>query len=94
MRALHPSGLWGLAVLCAACTPDRVAGPREAASAWAWHHPKATQIESAVSGIVRVDNVSDGQTVEGSVDVTFPRAGRLRTDFQARWIPRTTLLCG
>ena len=58
-----------------------------------WHYTNATEFEVATSGTVRVDNVSNAQTVEGFLDVSFPGAGRLRTKFQAHWIPRS-ILCG
>jgi len=65
----------------------------EDADAAAWHHPNTSEFEVATGGTVRVDEVNGAQTIEGSVDVTFSGSGRVRREFRASWIPRTTL-CG
>jgi len=59
----------------------------------AWFHATATGFEIATRGSVTVTSVSDDNRVEGTVDVTFSTAGRIRGSFTATWMP-STLLCG
>lgn len=59
----------------------------------AWFQSTTDVFEIASSGNVRVTRVSADTSLEGTVDVTFPTAGRIRGGFTAPWISRTTL-CG
>jgi hypothetical protein len=59
----------------------------------AWFHSTTEVHETASSGSVRVSTVSADTSLEGTVDVTFPTAGRIRGGFTARWIARPAL-CG
>lgn len=59
----------------------------------AWFHSTATTFEIATRGSVTVTAVSADNRVEGNMDVTFPRAGRIRGGFKATWIAQT-MLCG
>jgi hypothetical protein len=52
-----------------------------------------TGFETATRGSITVRSVSDENRVAGTVDVTFPSAGRIRGTFNATWIP-STRLCG
>lgn len=59
----------------------------------AWYHSTATDFELATSGRVTVNAVSSRKTIRGSVDLVFPKAGRVRREFEALWRSRATL-CG
>jgi hypothetical protein len=49
------------------------------------------EFEVATRGTVTVNSVAADNTIEGWADLTFPRAGRLGGNFQARWLPRVQL---
>jgi hypothetical protein len=49
--------------------------------------------ETATTGTVTVHSVSADNHVEGTVDVIFPKSGRIHGGFQAIWKPQT-FLCG
>lgn len=53
----------------------------------------ATDHETVTSGHLTVTGVAEDNTITGSVDVVFPTAGRIRTEFSAPWIP-SSMLCG
>ena len=53
----------------------------------------STSPERAPTGTVTVLSVSADNHVEGTVDVLFPKAGRVHGGFQAIWKPQT-FLCG
>jgi hypothetical protein len=55
-------------------------------------HPTAADFELATSGRV-VNAVAPDNAVEGSVDLRFPSAGRVRGGFRAVWLSRA-VLCG
>lgn len=59
----------------------------------AWLHSTATDYEIAIGGRVTVSSVAPDSTIEGSADVTFPSAGRIRVRFRAEWLSRA-VLCG
>lgn len=59
----------------------------------AWFHATTSGHETASSGNVRVTTVSADTTLEGTVDVTFPAAGRIRGGFTAPYIDPPAL-CG
>ena len=52
----------------------------------AWFFVTEGTFEFATSGEVIVTAVSADTTVEGTLDVRFPRAGRVRGGFKARWL--------
>ena len=61
-------------------------------NAAAWFHPNANEYEIATSGYLMVGSGSAGGTLEGSVNLQFPSAGRVHGAFHADWIP-TNVLC-
>lgn len=65
-------------------------GPEEGA---AWFYASPDEFELPTAGRVRITSVDASQTIEGSVDVTFAKAGRITTTFRATWLPGRTL-CG
>jgi hypothetical protein len=58
-----------------------------------WYYATPLGFESALRGNVTVLSVSADNRVRGTVDVTFPMAGRIRGGFDATWISRPRL-CG
>jgi hypothetical protein len=48
--------------------------------------------ELATAGYLIVNSVGSDNTIEGTVDVTFPNAGHIRGGFRAAWLPNV-LLC-
>ena len=62
-------------------------------NAAAWFHTNANDNEIATSGYLMVGSGSAGGTLEGSVNLQFPSAGRVHGAFHAEWIP-TNVLCG
>lgn len=52
----------------------------------------ASTYEVAESGYMFVRSVDSDNTVTGSVDLQFPNAGHIKTDFRAKFRP-TTILC-
>ena len=70
----------------------------------AWFHETPAEFEAPTSGSVRITRVDgdengDGsvnvELVEGTVDVVFPKAGRIRRGFRAAWVePSQPILCG
>lgn len=60
----------------------------------AWFFATPGTFEVATRGEVTVRAVSADNTVEGTVDLRFPSAGRIRGGFKASWLNLPTLLCG
>lgn len=50
--------------------------------------------ENATTGYVVTTSVSADKTIDGTVDLTFPKAGHIEGGFHARWISQTGPLCG
>jgi hypothetical protein len=63
-------------------------GKTEAA---AWFHSTESTYELATTGYMIVNSVDSDKTIEGSIDLRFPDAGRFKSEFRATWIPRTIL---
>jgi hypothetical protein len=61
--------------------------------ATAWFQSDASTSEVAESGLMLVKSVDSDNTVTGLVDLYFPDAGHIRTDFRAKFRP-TNILCG
>jgi hypothetical protein len=59
----------------------------------AWFHSSDASSEVATSGYMIVAAVGSERTVQGSVYLEFPNAGRVSGAFAAAWIPRT-IMCG
>jgi len=59
----------------------------------AWFHSDDASSEIAASGYMIVAAVSSDRTVQGSVYIEFPDAGRVSGAFAAGWI-QSTVLCG
>lgn len=59
----------------------------------AWFHSAGSNYEIATIGHMVASSVSTDNTIEGTVDVTFPNAGRIRGGFRAPWVT-STVLCG
>jgi hypothetical protein len=57
------------------------------------YQPDASNFEIATGGYLLVSSGSAGQTLDGSVDIQFPKAGHLQRAFRAEWI-QSTVLCG
>jgi hypothetical protein len=58
----------------------------------AWFHANPSDYEIATGGFLRIDSGSEGNTIEGEVDLRFPNAGHLHGAFRADWIP-TNVAC-
>jgi hypothetical protein len=56
-------------------------------------HSDASTVEYAESGYMFVSSVDSDNTVTGSVDIQFPDAGHIKTDFRAKFRPNN-ILCG
>jgi len=61
--------------------------------AGAWFHADASSSELAESGYMIVSSVDSDNTITGSVDLHFPDAGHIRSQFRATWVP-SHALCG
>ena len=59
----------------------------------AWFHPNASTYEIAETGYMIVSSVDSESTITGSVDLHFPDAGHIKSEFRATWVPSHTL-CG
>ncbi|MEA2764233.1 MAG: hypothetical protein QOK07_637 [Gemmatimonadaceae bacterium] len=59
--------------------------------AGAWFHPNASTSELADTGYLMVTSIGSDNTVTGSIDLRFPTAGHIRSSFQAKWLPRTSV---
>jgi hypothetical protein len=59
----------------------------------AWYYSGAQSSEVGASGEVRVTAVRADSTVEGTVELRFPVAGRVAGRFRATWVP-LSLRCG
>jgi hypothetical protein len=53
----------------------------------------ASNYETATSGYIITSSVSADKTVEGTVDLTFPKAGHIHENFHAPWISRIGYYC-
>lgn len=62
-------------------------------SAAAWYYTAPNQFDVAASGHVMVMAVQPDTTIEGSVDIIFPAAGRITGGFRSAWIVNSPL-CG
>jgi hypothetical protein len=61
--------------------------------ATAWFQSDASTSEVAESGYMFVSSVDSDNTVTGYVDLQFPDAGHIKTDFRAKFRPNN-ILCG
>ena len=59
----------------------------------AWFHFSNGEYEIAKGGVLTVRSISADKTIIGSVDLFFPKAGRVHGDFGAPWVPNN-VLCG
>jgi hypothetical protein len=59
--------------------------------ATAWFQSNAATSEVAESGYMFVSSVDSDNTVTGSVDLQFPNAGHIKTDFRAKFRPNVAL---
>jgi hypothetical protein len=57
----------------------------------AWFHSAGSNEEIATIGHMVVSSVTADNTIVGTVDVTFPNAGRIQGGFHAVWVPSTVL---
>jgi hypothetical protein len=54
----------------------------------AWFHPVITGGQvAATGGTLTVTSVGADKSIDGSIDLSFPDAGRIRGEFHAVWIP-------
>ena len=56
-------------------------------NAAAWFHSGANQDEPATGGYLLVSSGTAGQTLDGTVDIQFSKAGHLQRAFRAEWVP-------
>lgn len=69
----------------------RIAAGDDAAAGW--YFRALDDFEAATGGRVTVTEVRSDTTVRGTMDVTFPTAGRVTGAFEAAWISASPL-CG
>jgi hypothetical protein len=62
-------------------------------NATAWFQSDASTSEVAKSGYMFVSSVDSDNTITGYVDLQFPNAGHIKTDFRAKFRPNVAL-CG
>ena len=62
-------------------------------NATAWFQSDASTSEVAKTGYMFVSAVDSDNTVTGYVDLQFPNAGHIKTDFRAKFRP-LNVLCG
>jgi len=55
--------------------------------------PQNYNNELATGGYMIVNSVGSDNTIEGTVDLTFPNAGHIRGGFRAPWLLPNVLLC-
>jgi hypothetical protein len=55
--------------------------------------PQNYNNELATGGYMIVNSVGSDNTIEGTVDVTFPSAGHIRGGFRAAWLLPNVELC-
>ena len=55
-------------------------------------HPGGNDYEYATGGYLLVSSGSAGQTLEGTVDIEFPKAGHLQRAFRAEWV-QSNIMC-
>jgi hypothetical protein len=58
-------------------------------SASASYHWSTNETEYATSGYVKLDAGGVGDGLDGSVDLQFPDAGRVKGEFHAEWLANT-----
>lgn len=56
------------------------------AEAGAWFQSDSSTSEIADSGHMIVSSVDADHTIHGSLDLQFPNAGRITTEFHAKWL--------
>jgi hypothetical protein len=54
--------------------------------AGAWFLPYASTTEIAGSGSMTVSSVDGNNNINGSLDLLFPNAGRIKSEFHAKWL--------
>ena len=55
-------------------------------------HSGGNDVEYATGGYLLVSSGSAGQTLAGSVDIQFPKAGHLQRAFRAPWL-QSQIIC-
>lgn len=61
------------------------------AEAAAWFYPDVSTSEIAESGYMIVNSVDSDNTINGSLDLFFPSAGHIKSEFHAKWRPNNVL---
>ena len=59
----------------------------------AWFQSAPSNYELATGGYMIVNSVGSDNTIEGTVDLTFPSAGHIRGGFRAAWLLPNVELC-
>lgn len=59
----------------------------------AWFQSTPSNNELATGGYMIVNSVGSDNTIEGTVDLTFPNAGHIRGGFRAAWLLPNVELC-
>jgi hypothetical protein len=52
----------------------------------AWFQPDASTSVAAESGNMIVNSIDSDNTINGSIEIFFPDAGHIQTDFHAKWL--------
>ena len=55
--------------------------------AGAWFQSGSSTSEIARSGLMIVSSVGADNSINGTLDVDFPNAGRMTSEFHAKWLP-------
>jgi hypothetical protein len=64
-------------------------GPRTEAAAW--FHADGSTSEPAEGGYMIVNSVDSDNTINGSLEIFFPDAGHIKSEFHATWRPNTAM---
>ena len=57
----------------------------------AWFQSAPSNYEVATGGYMIVNSVGSDNTIEGTVDLTFPNAGHIQGGFRAAWLPSVSI---
>jgi len=61
--------------------------------AGAWFHEDGSTSELAEGGYMIVNSVESDNSINGSLEIFFPDAGHIKSQFHAKWLPNH-VLCG
>jgi hypothetical protein len=61
--------------------------------AGAWFYSDGSTSELAESGYMIVNSIDSDNTINGSLEIFFPDAGHIKSEFHAKWLANN-ILCG